>query len=40
VRRRRLAINLVGHNLHQALVKGRAESVEFYALKTVPDAVM
>jgi adenylate cyclase len=33
-------LNLVGHSLHQAMVKGRAEPVEFYALKTVPDAVM
>jgi adenylate cyclase len=31
-------LNLVAHSLHEALVKGRAESVEFYALKTVPDA--
>jgi adenylate cyclase len=31
-------LDLVGHSLHQALVKGRMESVEFYALKTVPDA--
>jgi adenylate cyclase len=31
-------LDLVGHSLHQALVKGRIESVEFYALKTVPDA--
>jgi hypothetical protein len=28
----------VGHNLQQAPVKGRVESVEFYALKTVPEA--
>jgi adenylate cyclase len=33
-------LDLVGHNLHEALVKGRAESVEFYALKTVPDATL
>jgi adenylate cyclase len=33
-------LNLVGHSLHEALIKGRAESVEFYALKTVPDAAM
>ena len=31
-------LNLVGHNLQQAPVKGRVESVEFYALKTVPEA--
>jgi adenylate cyclase len=30
-------LNLVGHDLHEELVKGRAESVEFYALKTVPE---
>jgi adenylate cyclase len=31
-------LNLVGHNLQQAPVKGRVEPVEFYALKTVPEA--
>jgi adenylate cyclase len=31
-------LDLVGHSLHQAPVKGRVESVEFYALKTVPEA--
>jgi adenylate cyclase len=31
-------LNLVGHNLQQAPVKGRVETVEFYALKTVPEA--
>jgi adenylate cyclase len=30
-------LNLVGHGLQQTLVKGRAETVEFYALKTVPE---
>ena len=29
-------LNLAGHSLHQATVKGRVESVAFYALKTVP----
>jgi adenylate cyclase len=33
-------LDLVGHSLREALVKGRAESVEFYALKTVPEATM
>jgi len=33
-------LNLVGHSLQQAPVKGRAGSVEFYALSTVPDAAM
>jgi adenylate cyclase len=33
-------LDLVGHSLREALVKGRAESVEFYALKTVPEAAM
>ena len=33
-------LNVAGHSLHEALVKGRAESVEFYALKAVPDAAM
>jgi adenylate cyclase len=32
--------NLVGHNLQQAPVKGRVETVEFYALKTVPEAAL
>jgi adenylate cyclase len=31
-------LNLVGQNLQQAPVKGRVETVEFYALKTVPEA--
>jgi adenylate cyclase len=31
-------LNLVGHNLQQAPVKGRVETIEFYALKTVPEA--
>jgi adenylate cyclase len=31
-------IELVGHTLHQAPVKGRTEAVAFYALKTVPEA--
>jgi len=30
-------LNLVGHDLQRATVKGRVESVEFYALKTVPE---
>src|SRR6266851_4311528 len=30
-------LDLAGHTLHQAPVKGRMESVEFYALNTVPD---
>jgi adenylate cyclase len=34
------SLHLDGHSLHEALVKGRVESVEFYALKTVPDAAM
>jgi adenylate cyclase len=33
-------LELIGHDLQQALVKGRAESVEFYALKTVPEIAM
>ena len=33
-------LELIGHDLQQALVKGRAESVEFYALKTVPGTAM
>jgi adenylate cyclase len=34
------SLNLVGNSLHQALVKGRTESIEFYALKNVPAAAM
>jgi adenylate cyclase len=30
-------LNLVGHGPQQALVKGRAETVEFYAMNTVPE---
>jgi adenylate cyclase len=30
-------LDLTGHELHQAPVKGRVETVEFYTLKTVPD---
>ena len=33
-------LNVVDHDLQQALVKGRAKSVEFYALKTVPGTAM
>ncbi len=33
-------LDLAGHTLHQAPVKGRMESVEFYALNTVPDVAM
>jgi adenylate cyclase len=33
-------LDLVGLSLQQALVKGRIESVEFYALKTVPEAAL
>ena len=33
-------INLVGHQPRQALVKGRAETIEFYALKAVPQAAL
>ena len=33
-------LNLVDHSLQQAPVKGRIESVEFYALKTVPEAAL
>jgi adenylate cyclase len=33
-------LNLVGHSLHETLVKGRAEAIEFYALKNVPEAAM
>jgi adenylate cyclase len=33
-------LDLVGHTLQQASVKGRIESVEFYALKTVPEAAL
>jgi len=29
-------LDLVGHGPQQALVRGRAETVEFYALKAVP----
>jgi len=31
------ALRLVGHELHQAPVKGRTEPVEFYALRTLDD---
>jgi hypothetical protein len=30
-------INLEGQSVQQAAVKGRAESVEFYALNSVPE---
>ena len=33
-------LDLAGETLHQAPVKGRMESVEFYALKTVPEIAM
>jgi adenylate cyclase len=33
-------LNLVDHSLHETLVKGRAEAIEFYALKNVPEAAM
>ena len=33
-------LNLAGHSLHQATVKGRVESVAFYALKAVPEAAV
>ena len=33
-------LNLAGHALQQALVKGRAEPTEFYALTTIPEAGM
>lgn len=33
-------LDLVGLSLQQALVKGRIGSVEFYALKTVPEAAL
>jgi adenylate cyclase len=30
-------LDVTGHDLHQAPVAGRAETVEFYALKTLAD---
>jgi adenylate cyclase len=33
-------LNLAGHGLQQALVKGRAEPIEFYALRTMPETAM
>ena len=30
-------LRLVGHELHEAPVKGRMEPVQFYALKTLAD---
>ena len=33
-------LNLAGHALQQALVKGRAEPTEFYALTTIPETGM
>ena len=33
-------LNLAGHGPQQALVKGRAEIVEFYALNAVPESVI
>jgi adenylate cyclase len=33
-------LRLVGHELHQAPVKGRNEPVQFYALKTLDDLVL
>jgi adenylate cyclase len=33
-------LELIGHDLQRAPVKGRAESVEFYALKTVPETAL
>jgi adenylate cyclase len=33
-------LNLAGHILHQAPVKGRRESVAFYALKSVPESAL
>jgi adenylate cyclase len=33
-------LNLAGHELQQALVKGRAEPIEFYALRTIPETAI
>ena len=37
---RAAGLELDGYTLHQAPVKGRAETVEFYALKAVPEVAM
>ncbi len=37
---RATGLNLAGHSLHQAPVKGRRQSVAFYALNSVPESAL